>query len=544
MSNYLLQIHVLIEVRRCGSCLVLHIKHPSIPKPVWHKLTEPMYCPFSSTFRRCIFVRQVELAPGRFVLPSGHARTQPARAFPAQTVKTGWTLLSTGSVVVLVLQALIQRFLPGFFMNRAVRKAGQRLERTEPAPARPVEEEYIKDFINSPQRKALSTPSFLVVSGSQGIGKSTMLNNLMCEHVKNGKRVLPLDISVRPGEDLKLNEALPQALQAVDLPRYYPSNVKFLLERVNETSKHRTGSAVVVYLQLTTKSRGDKFSRDACDDIASTLGAFARNITYDNAACKFILEVSVSAVADIITERFNMSDLVVVRPLPFEDFTSVVKEVAKQGNDFRTLNKVLAEDDMDEVLKHYYIRVGGNLRDLDLILRKRLQSRSERCGCGHQAGWAVVQPEGGTNWKEIGWPGSEGLSPQGGWGRTHGVSPKQQADNPNDFESSSWGASRLRPEEYNQWNCGFEALAFRRQALSRGWAEVEGCRIHVSFAGEKNCGAWDVLWVSHPRVIFTYCMHNRRYPTLVSMIPRYQYSYLSINDTKSLVSMTHSRKQT
>ena len=49
----------------------------------------------------------------------------------------------------------------------------------------------------------------MVVSGSQGIG---MLNNLMCEHVKNGERVLPLDISVHPGEDLKLNEALPQAL--------------------------------------------------------------------------------------------------------------------------------------------------------------------------------------------------------------------------------------------------------------------------------------------------------------------------------------------
>ncbi|CAL1154343.1 unnamed protein product [Cladocopium goreaui] len=249
----------------------------------------------------------VELAPGRFVLPSGHARTQPARAFPAQTVKTGWTLLSTGSVVVLVLQALIQRFLPGFFMNRAVRKAGQRLKRKEPAPARPL-------------------------------------------------------------EDLKLNEALPPALQAVDLPRHYPSNVKFLLERVNETSKRRTGSAVVVYLQLTTKSRGDKFSRDACDDIASTLGAFARNVTYDNAACKFILEVSVSAVADIIKERFNMSRLVVVRPLPFEDFTYVVKEVAKQGNDFRTLNKVLADDKIEEVLKHYYIRTGGNLRALGEIL--------------------------------------------------------------------------------------------------------------------------------------------------------------------------------
>ena len=267
MSNYLLQIHVLIEVRRCGSCLVLHIKHPSIPKPVWHKLTEPMYCPFSSTFRRCIFVRQVELAPGRFVIPSGHARTQPARDFPAQTVKTGWTLLSTGIVVVLVLQALIQRFLPGFFMNRAVRKAGQRLERTEPAPARPVEEEHKKDFINSPQRKALTTPSFLVVSGSQGIGKSTLLNNLICEHVKNGKRVLPLKMSSRPGEDLKLNEALPRALQAVNLPRYYPEQVEYMLEKVNETCRRRTGSAVVVYLQLTIKSRGDKFSRDACDEL-------------------------------------------------------------------------------------------------------------------------------------------------------------------------------------------------------------------------------------------------------------------------------------
>ena len=120
----------------------------------------------------------------------------------------------------------------------------------------------------------------------------------------------------------------------------------------------------------------------ACDDIASTLGAFARNITYDNAARKLILEVSVSAVADITIERLNMSDLVVVRPLPFEDFASVVKEVAKHGNDFRTLNKVLAGDEIEEVLKHYYIRRGGNFRDLDLIL----QSRSERCGCGHQAG--------------------------------------------------------------------------------------------------------------------------------------------------------------
>ena len=48
---------------------------------------------------------------------------------------------------MLVLQALVQRFLPGFFMDRAVRKAGQRLKRKESAPARSLEEEYIKDFI-------------------------------------------------------------------------------------------------------------------------------------------------------------------------------------------------------------------------------------------------------------------------------------------------------------------------------------------------------------------------------------------------------------
>ena len=42
-----------------------------------------------------------------------------------------------------------------------------------------------------------------------------------------------------------------------------------------------------------------------------------------------------------------MSSRVVVRPLPFEDFTTVVKEIAKQGSDFRTLNKVLADEDIE-----------------------------------------------------------------------------------------------------------------------------------------------------------------------------------------------------
>ena len=54
-----------------------------------------------------------------------------------------------------------------------------------------------------------------------------------------------------------------------------------------------------------------------------------------------------SAVAGIVEEGFDMSDLMVVRPLPFEDFVFVGKEVAKHGNDFRTLNKVLADEDIE-----------------------------------------------------------------------------------------------------------------------------------------------------------------------------------------------------
>ena len=160
-------------------------------------------------------------------------------------------------------------------------------------------------------------------------------------------------------------------------------------------------------------------------------------------------------------------------------------------------------------------------------VRKVRMRSSSRLSSGTRRGWNQLKRNWMTRkWRTI----SSRWQRQDPWGIS-----QTAADDPNEVEASSWGASRLRPEENNQFKSGFEALAFRRQALSRGWAEVEACRIHVSFAGEKNCDAWGVLWVSHPRVIFTYCMHNCRYPTLVSMIPRYQ--YLSINDTQSLVSM-------
>ena len=133
---------------------------------------------------------------------------------------------------------------------------------------------------------------------------------------------------------------------------------------MNETSKHRTGSAVVVYLQLPTKSRGDKFSRDACDDIASTLGAFARNITCDHYPSK---------TSRLWSRRWESRE-------------------ATSG----PLNKVLADDEIEEVLKHYYIRTGGNFRALDLILRNVPRE-------GQKGADAVIKQveqwggEGGTN---------------------------------------------------------------------------------------------------------------------------------------------------
>ena len=100
---------------------------------------------------------------------------------------------------------------------------------------------------------------------------------------------------------------------------------------------------MVIYLQLklTTKERADEFSYNECDTIASTLGAFARRLTYDNALCKFIVKVSVSLIADKIQDKFNMSRLLVVRPLPFAEFVKVMKTDKLLSERFRDLALLL-----------------------------------------------------------------------------------------------------------------------------------------------------------------------------------------------------------
>ncbi|CAE7939429.1 unnamed protein product [Symbiodinium necroappetens] len=136
------------------------------------------------------------------------------------------------------------------------------------------------------------------------------------------------------------------------------------------------GGPVIIYLQLTTKNRADEFSYNECDTIASTVGAFARRLTYDNALCKFIVEVSVSLIADKIHEKFNMSELLVVQPLPFAEFVKVMKTDKLLSE---RLTQVVGKDagQIEEVLKCYYLRAGGNFRDLALLLRNVARAGSK-----------------------------------------------------------------------------------------------------------------------------------------------------------------------
>ena len=120
-------------------------------------------------------------------------------------------------------------------------------------------------------------------------------------------------------------------------------------------------------MQLTTKSCADEFSCNESDTIASTVGAFARRLTYANALCKFIIEVS-SLIADKIKEKFNMSRLLVVQPLPFDEFVKVMKtDKLLSGR----LQQVVGKDagQIEDILKYHHLCAGGNFRDLAELLK-------------------------------------------------------------------------------------------------------------------------------------------------------------------------------
>ena len=264
-------------------------------------------------------------------------------------------------------------FSPRFALARAAWSAGKCLRSGEVVTSRPREEAFVSEFINLPGPFLRQVPSFQVVSGSQGIGKSTMLSRLLFGYWKDalwkrGRWVLPVKLDLQPDEKLELSSMLIQALSIQKLPDNYPSTDEKLLEQLNEWSIAWTGGPVIIYLQLTTKNRADEFSYNECGTIAATLGAFARRLTYDVPLCKFIVEVSVSLIADKILDKFNMSELLVVQPLPFAEFVKVMKTDKMLSG---RLEQVVGKDagQIEDVLKYYYLRAGGNFRDLARLLR-------------------------------------------------------------------------------------------------------------------------------------------------------------------------------
>ena len=263
-------------------------------------------------------------------------------------------------------------FSPRFALARAAWSAGKCLRSGEVVTSRPREEAFVSEFINLPGPFLRQVPSFQVVSGSQGIGKSTMLSRLLFGYWKDalwkrGRWVLPVKLDLQPDEKLELSSMLIQALSIQKLPDNYPSTDEKLLEQLNEWSIAWTGGPVIIYLQLIPKNRADEFSYNECHTIAATVGAFARRLTYDVPLCKFIVEVSVSLIADKILEKFNMSQLVVVQPLPFAEFVKVMKTDKMMSG---RLEQVVGKDagQIEEVLKYYYLRAGGNFRDLARLL--------------------------------------------------------------------------------------------------------------------------------------------------------------------------------
>ena len=100
---------------------------------------------------------------------------------------------------------------------------------------------YIDAILSEPEQ--LGT-SFLVVTGSQGIGKSTVTKRLLAGYWedawwKRGRWVLPIEADLQADEKLDLSSMLIQALSIQKLPDNYPSTkagpMGYLCETERET---------------------------------------------------------------------------------------------------------------------------------------------------------------------------------------------------------------------------------------------------------------------------------------------------------------------
>ena len=211
-----------------------------------------------------------------------------------------------GFLAKLLLSQLPPRRLPMRQLKGAIRSAGQQMS-DEAKSVRVVErpeKAIIKAFVDSPGPFPKTSPSFLVVSGAQGTGKTTMLKSLFAQYHDDGRWVLPVSQEIDPGGKLDLTDVVQQACRTRNLPQFLPSFqlIPTLLRTLSEKGSRESGGPLIVYPQLSTKNRGAPFTDDQCDALATEIGAFGRKLTYDYPLCKLVVELSVSLIADKIQE--------------------------------------------------------------------------------------------------------------------------------------------------------------------------------------------------------------------------------------------------
>ncbi|CAE7457511.1 unnamed protein product, partial [Symbiodinium sp. CCMP2456] len=234
-----------------------------------------------------------------------------------------------------------------------------------------------------PGPRAMQVPAFIVISGPQGIGKSAMLKGLLAHRRQQGKWVLPILRTLQPGDKLELAAIVEEVLLADRVPEIFPQlRLPFvqLMRQLKSRCLKKTGHPLTVYMQLSTQNRADDFDQNQCEAIAAAVGGFARELTYEYALCKFVLEVSVSGRVKIgrpgcclgaVTDKFNMSRLVVVDPLPLKSFVELALEIPE-------IVEYLKMDELSrqEVLKYFYFRAGGSFRELQLRLEDAAKAKA------------------------------------------------------------------------------------------------------------------------------------------------------------------------
>ena len=296
------------------------------PGPVPSCLARSM--PARESVQCCLFMPQLPLAKMFVACPGPSWPAAPPCGLPARgrecrksvQIRAGTVVSSTmnvlfkvviaSQIVVVLVRQLILRRLP-LPLAKAVRSAGHDMAEDVRGMRVPVraQRHLIKAFLDgSAGLSAMHTPSFLVVTGPQGSGKSTMLKHLLAEYHDEERLVLPVVQSLNPGQNLRLEALFEDVLQIKNFPDYSRKlPLMGLMKELKGFCMRKFQRPLIVYVQLSTKNRGEKFTMDQCDDVASELGGFARTITYDYALCQFVLEVSVSLIADKIQERLGQN---------------------------------------------------------------------------------------------------------------------------------------------------------------------------------------------------------------------------------------------